>query len=144
MLKNISLVSCMEHFNYAPRNQLNFNFISPCGHVISFTSDGGHERLKDCFGVSSQLSVKEIKNWKCPLFYRCSSKTEVNRSFSDGYVVKKYDKPYLEIIYIFQLVFPLALLIFLRNDARQLKLKTFKREIILTCATGTWLEHKTK
>ena len=81
-----------------------------------------------------------------PVFFKDWSESFVliSVSFSDGYVVKKYDKPCLEIIYIFQLVFPLALLIFLRNDARQLKHKIFKREIILTCATGTWLEHKTK
>lgn len=56
-----------------------------------------------------------------PVFFKDWSESFVliSVSFSDGYVVKKYDKPYLEIIYIFQMVFPLALLIFLRNDARQ-------------------------
>ena len=42
-----------------------------------------------------------------PVFFKDWSESFVliSVSFSDGYVVKKYDKPYLEIIYIFQLVF---------------------------------------
>ena len=43
-----------------------------------------------------------------PVFFKDWSKSFVliSLSFSDGYVVKKYDTPYLEIICIFKLVFP--------------------------------------